>query len=184
MPRPSSYDFLHSMRFHVVVVGGDSQLLGVPEAGFSAVTTPELTIEMVDYREGQYTYTRKLPGIPSYTEITMSRGVMVKDTSFWKWIRKAVEGGDYRVDLQILHFHRAAMEEGKVNMDVPGRTYEVYDAVPMRHKVAADLDATSSEVSIMELDVAFERLDIHEGTPEPKAVSPTLLAPPRGFGRI
>jgi hypothetical protein len=62
MARAQSDDFLHSMRFWVNVAagpGGTSKpdLLGA-EAGFSAVTVPEMTVEAVEYKEGQYIYTR------------------------------------------------------------------------------------------------------------------------------
>lgn len=167
MARAQKEDFLHSFRFHVRVSDGGVNLLGTPDAGFSAVSSPELTLEMVEYREGQFTYTRKQPGIPTVAEITMSRGVTTTNTQFWKWIKRAAEGGEYRADLQILHFQRTALDGATVNTDLPGRTYEVHQAVPMRHKVASDLDATASEVSIQELDVAYEWFDIKEGNPNP-----------------
>jgi phage tail-like protein len=177
MARAQKEDYLHSFRFHVAVIHGDPNMLGGPEAGFSAVSAPEMTLEMVEYREGQFTYTRKQPGIPSVAEITMSRGVTTYNTQFWKWIKKAAEGGEYRVDLQILHFQRTALDGANINTDLPGRTYEVYEAVPMRHKVAADMDATASEISIQELDVAFERFDVKEGNPNPKLGERAVVGP-------
>lgn len=171
MPRAQSTDYLHSMRFQVEVADGNHLFLGQPEAGFSAVTVPEMTIESVEYKEGQMIYTRKYPGNPSMAELTMSRGVTRTDTSFWSWVQTVAEGGDYRADLRIKHYHRdslpnvafpppAVPNSTVINKDAGAKVYEVHEAFPMRHKVASDLDATASEVSIMELDVAFEHFAV------------------------
>jgi phage tail-like protein len=172
-------DFMHSMRFHVdaVGVGGVQRLVvpGRPQAGFSAVTTPEATVEAVEYKEGNTVYTKKYPGNPSMSDITMSRGVTRGDSSFWEWLRVVMEGsGEYRADLDIRHFHRdtslvrtqpaSGDQPNLTNIDVttPGRVYHVREAFPTRHKVAADLDATASEVSIMEMDIAYETFEVEE----------------------
>ena len=170
MARAQSTDFFHSMRFHVDVVG--SNLVLGPSAGFSAVTVPEMTVEAVEYHEGRDIYTKKQPGNPTFSEITMSRGVTKADSTFWLWILQIAEGsaapGDYRVDLRIKHYHRDSLpgpnaaggNSTVIKSDTGARIYEVYEAFPMRHKVASDLDATASEISIMELDVAFEYFNI------------------------
>lgn len=192
MARALATDFLHSMRYHVVVVPGDAGLNdqatlnpnGRPDAGFSAVTTPEATVEAVEYKEGTMIYTRKYPGNPTMSDITMSRGVARGDSSFWNWLRLVLEGGpagtnqaEYRADLDIKHFHRdtalvrtqpASGGEGNLtdlNKDTPARVYHVKNAFPIRHKVAGDLDATASEISIMELDVAYEHFEVEEFAP-------------------
>jgi len=176
MPRPVASDFLHSMRFHVAVADPNVSKItgpGADGAGFSMVTTPEVNVEAVEYREGTFVYTRKYPGNPTTSDISMSRGVTTKDSSFWDWLRVVVEGsGEYRNDLLIKHYHREqALNREKVttggasnlvniSTETPARTYKVFQAFPIRHKVAGDLDATASEVSIMELDVAYEYFEI------------------------
>lgn len=177
MARDLSTDFLHSFRFHAQTLVDYDPLAspGNPEAGFNNMTTPELTIEAVEYKEGLDIYPRKYPGAPTVNEITLSRGVTFIDTSFWTWARATVEGADpYRIDLAIRHYHRGGFlttpratlaTAGIVNKvtsaeAVPARTYELYEAFPIRHKPAADLDATSAEVSLMELDVAFESFNV------------------------
>jgi len=189
MVRTVAQDFLHSMRFHVVVLGannaqyltGGSRDVGTAEAGFSACTTPELSSEAVEYKEGQFIYPRKYPGNPSVSDITMSRGVARADSSFWNWMQASVEGGPitgqgtYREDLQIDHYHRdnafaAPIDPtvGKQQLDLastPGRRYIIKEAFPIRHKTASDLDATASEISVMELDVAMEYFLVQELAP-------------------
>jgi phage tail-like protein len=181
MARPLNTDFIHSMRFWVTVVGAESALSGrlqpsvfLPgaHAGFSACTTPEGAVDSVEYREGHYVYTRKLPGIPTMSDITLSRGVAKTDSAFYEWMRVTMEGSgvnNYREDIVIHHHHRESLlgNSGSTSasafdvVDTPGsRKYNLFEAYPIRHKVASDLDATASEISIMELDVAFEHFTI------------------------
>lgn len=177
MARPVATDFIHSMRFQVVTTDGSRPSLrpeGRPEAGFSNVTTPEATVEAVEYREGTFLYTRKYPGLTTMADITCNRGVARKDTTFWDWLRKVIEGsGEYRQDLDIRHFHRdtaltrADSDGGNPNLtqitiDNPARVYHVKEAFPIRHKVAGDMDATASEVSIMEIDFSFEYFEVED----------------------
>jgi phage tail-like protein len=125
-------------------------------------------------------YTRKYPGNPSMSDITLSRGVARGDGTFWRWLRLIMEGADagpaneYRADIDIQHFHRdsslvrAAPASGgqanktDLNIDSPARTYHIKEAFAIRHKVAGDLDATASEISIMELDLSYEHFEVEE----------------------
>ncbi len=173
MARAQATDFLHSMRFFVNVVDNNnvyntSPHPNHPDAGFSACTVPEATIEAVEYKEGQFLYTRKYPGNPTYGDVTLSRGVTRGDTQFWSWISTVIEGtSEYRSDVRIFHYHR----NDSGNTVLPGnpdtdslnfsntqnvRTYYLFEAFPIRHKFATDLDGTDSAISIMELDLAYE----------------------------
>lgn len=179
MARAMSTDFLHSMRFHVEAIGvGGVQRLNVPgrpQAGFSAVTTPEASVEPVEYKEGNMIYTRKQPGNPSMSDITLTRGVARGDTSFWDWARVVLEGsGEYRADLEIKQFHRDTAlvrsqpatgdQPNLTNLDIntPARIYHVREAFPTRCKPGADFDATASEISIGELDCSYESFEISD----------------------
>jgi phage tail-like protein len=173
MARSVATDFLHSMRFQVSTVDGSRPTLNAPgdalaervEAGFTQVTTPEATCEAVEYREGTFVYTRKFPGVPTMNDISCSRGVTRLDSSFWNWLKLIIEGGgEYRQDLLMRHYHRANALTNMTSIDLtkPARIYHVKEAFPTRHKVAGDFDATASEVSIMELDLAYERFEVEE----------------------
>jgi phage tail-like protein len=135
-----------------------------PEAGFQAVTTPEFTVEMAEYREGTQTYTQKYPGIPSTNDLTMTRGAALNDTAFLRWVKAGIEGREYRTDLTIYHAPREDRTHpfnATTNFtDALSRRYQVQEAVPMRVKPAADLDAGTSDVSLAEVDVAFENFEI------------------------
>lgn len=186
MARPVSSDFLQAFRFHVQAAGtptGDKFLQlsnianGNIQAGFSAVNTPSGTIDAVEYREGQYIYTRKQPGIPSMDDVTLSRGVALRDTDFFFWYRTCIEGlGEYRADLVIHHYHRSAAGQETLpgrssnndpapeglNLDSTARkTYFLFNAFPVAHKPSTDLDGTASEIAIADLTVSYERFDVN-----------------------
>jgi phage tail-like protein len=171
-------DYVHSMRFQVetsAAPGTPGDITSIvsagngPEAGFSACTVPEMTVEAVDYKEGQFLYIRKYPGNVTFNECTLSRGVAMVDTGFWLWISTVINGtAEYRQDVQIKHYHRVNVLPGITNppseflldsgpnAPPPARTYQLFNAFPSRHKLAADLDATDSAVSIQELDLTYE----------------------------
>jgi len=182
MARAKSTDFLHNFRFHVLIQGfgggGTTQLKTggtQPDAGFNTVSTPEATQEAVEYREGHYIYTQKYSGLPTISDISLSRGVALADGTFWAWMKDVIEGNaEYRADVSIYHFHRdskpaTSTTPGSPNVHQsvaagPGDKglleYRLGQAFPIRHKVSSDLDATGSEVSIQELDLAIEYFDI------------------------
>ena len=201
MARAAASDPLHSFRFHVRANGNDSAEVNGStdllqpggtgagytigdgaEAGFQAVTTPEFTLEHVEYREGTKIYTEKYPGIPSVNDLTMSRGVARKDTAFFDWIVRAIEGAEYRCDLTIFHFIRGSRSVSFQSNDVADtntKRYVIRNGSPGRVKVAADLDASTGDVSLAEVDVIMERFEVQRDTSDAATVpnpAPASLA--------
>lgn len=159
--RGQKSDPFHSYRFHVLM---EPDYVGATVAGFNSLTLPEETLESVEYREGIFVYTRKYPGLPTVTDLTLTRGVTLQETSFYSWAVRAIEGGPYRADLTVLHWHRIGKlpDMGlalRPDADM-ARKIVCYEAFPIRFKPAGDLDATSAEISIQEMDVAVERFEI------------------------
>lgn len=192
MPRAAAQDPLQAFRFHARSNTGLAEVLGTnpndllqpeassrehiinngAEAGFNSITMPELTLELGEYREGIMTYTQKYPGVPSVNDLTFNRGATRKDTAFFNWVLAAVEGNNYRDDITIYHIPRpqntlnrdtAAGNNLPIN-DETSKRYICREAVPIRVKPSADLDASTSDVGLMEMDVAFERFDIERPT--------------------
>jgi phage tail-like protein len=188
MPRAAASDPLHGFRFHARSInapdlnGAGADLLqpdgDTPgyvigegsEAGFNSITMPEITVEHAEYREGIRVYTMKFPGVPTIAEITLNRGVAKYDTAFFNWVLAAVEGNEYRCDVVIFHVQRPALEQIQdtskgPNIDVGAvgvvsKLYKLYECSPARVKIAGDLDASTSDVSIAELDISVERFDV------------------------
>lgn len=173
MARAQATDPLHNFRFHAragAVAGLNEDPLQpttldsigeTAEAGFQAITSPELTAEVAEYREGLLTYTQKYPGIPTTNDVTFNRGVARFDTAFFQWVTAAVEGREYRSDVTYLH----ALREGRTEpfnavddfANASVKRYILRQAFPIRVKLAGDLDASTSDVSIAEMDVAYEK---------------------------
>lgn len=177
MARPQTTDFLQAFRFHVRVEETSQirpeQLQFRPspnanqpaggEAGFQSVTLPEASVEPAEYREGTYKYLRKFPGPQTYSDATFMRGATISDTVFFDWVKQVWNGGEYRADLTVLHFHRDDVADLGTKIPAASRTYALYECLPIRCKPGADFDATSGEVSLMELDVACEYMEVNPG---------------------
>lgn len=184
MPRAQATDPLHGFRFHarasagnnaglVSAIGEDPLQPGGSasaavgdgsEAGFQACSTPDYTVEASEYREGLKTYTEKYPGIPTTSEVTFSRGVARADTAFYDWVTAVIEGRDYRADVTYFHAIRQGRSSpfSATNDFVVANTkrYILRNAFPMRVKPAADMDASTSDVSLAEIDISYEKFDI------------------------
>lgn len=175
MPQAVAQDLFQNFRFRVMMLD-DSTFKGKEmfDAGFNAVTVPEITVGSVEYREGHRIYTWKQSGIPGFADVTLSRGISRGgDSSFYKWIKATIEGRPYRANLVIHHFHRDDFLGGDetggkdaVNISPPGeekdasRQYKLINAFPIRVKLSSDLDATAEEVSIQEMDLAVEQIQL------------------------
>jgi phage tail-like protein len=180
MARAKNTDFFHNFRFHVVVTGfgeGSAPRLksgtvgDKPQAGFSSVSIPEATQDAVEYREGHYIYTRKYSGLPSISNVTLSRGVALGDSTFWYWMKDVIEGNaEYRANVSIFHFHRDSKPATSSAPAEPNTTqgvsvvgsleYKIGEAFPIRNKISADLSATENSVSITEIELAIEYFDV------------------------
>jgi phage tail-like protein len=166
MARPESSDYLQGFRFMVRTADGfakyeDSDL---GEAGFNSCSQPELSAEGTEYREGHRTYTMKFPGTPTVGDISLQRGLTRKDTSFYAWMFQVVNGGNYRTTVTIYHYPRSGKVSGQGKGEVAdlskARQTICYQAFPTRVKPGGDLDATSGEVSMQEIDIAMEYFEV------------------------
>lgn len=169
MARAESSDPLHGFRFHVTTetpefIAAGAEEFQIGEAGFQSVTLPERSVEVVEYREGTMTHTRKFPGVETWTNTTLMRGVTKTDTAFFDWVATAAEGGEYRTNMTIYHWHRDGKQYGQLADVDSARKYNCYNCFPSRVKMAADLDSTSSEVSLQEVDVELEYCEIEDAS--------------------
>ena len=187
MARAQSSDFLQNFRFHVraTLAGGAGNPIGLTrpelgEAGFQSVTIPDVTFEAAEYREGIYKYTKKFAGPATFSDVSLMRGVIATDTQFYDWAMRSTQGEEYRADLEILHFSRADYPTGggkteNVTLpDTPSRVIKCWECIPIRGKPSADMDATTGEVSMAEMDIALERFEIlgGDGNEIPEFVGP------------
>lgn len=161
MARLNISDFLQNFRFFAIEGEQPLDRTGAPflkvAAAFNSISTPETTTDIVEYRDGMSVLTKKFPTWPIFSDITMIRGVVRGDSEFFNWMDATVGGVPYRADLEIQHFHRVGWF-----INSPSRKYLLLECMPSRVKIASDLDALSGDVSMAEMDVAFEGFDLEE----------------------
>lgn len=144
-----------------------------PTLAFTSATSPEINVELRDIKPGNWEYQRRVVKGASVSPITLGRGVNFYDSDFYNWITNAIRGiQPVRRNLALVHFLswrvlRQAVGEGGIGPEqggsslierVPGRVWMLYNCVPTRYKAGSDFDATSSDVSIQELEVQPEHI--------------------------
>jgi len=158
--RAETDDLLQGFRFKVVEVDReDADGFLTAAAGFNNVTIPEISVEEATYREGNRVYTMKFPGIPTVENSTYQRGVARTDREFFDWLHAGVLGrGKYRADHLIKQFDQT--QPGTSEEDEPARQLKLGNAFPIRVKPMGDFAADSSDVSIAEVEVSVEELEL------------------------
>jgi phage tail-like protein len=154
--RSQSTDPFSSQRFHVVDSSGFLNL-STPAAGFNTCTSPEMTVGSVEYQEGIYVYRRKYPGETTFSPLTLTKGIVKNDTSFFAWVRAAAENQKYRTNLVVKHYHRDDVSGLVDYLNVnPYREIHCFNAFCTRVKTSSDFDSLSAEISIEDLDIEME----------------------------
>ncbi len=126
-----------------VMIGGEAV------AHFIEVSAPSIEVATVEYREGgQAQAMHKMPGITTYDDLTLRYG-LTDSTVMWDWFMATVHGQVERKNVSI------------VLLDAAGAAavlqWDLIAAFPRRWTGAA-LRATSREVAIEEIVLAFESL--------------------------
>jgi len=160
MARTVGEDHIQSFRFQVFEVAGGAGLLGAENAsaGFTTVTTPEITIETTDHRTGSEKLTRKHAGPPSFGDGTMSRGILRGDTTIYQWFMAYMSGLPFRADLEIKVYDQTAWGVEPGNETVVAYQ-KWFNCIPTSYKLLGDLDASASDINMQELTVAVENVE-------------------------
>ena len=155
MARSIETDPYHEFRFHVVdPAGGNLDTV----AGFTSATMPEVATEEAPYREGIFIWTQKFPGVPSVSDVTLMKGIFRRDSDFYNWVLKVIEGGqEYRSDLVVQQYHIS--DEFGIN-GTPSRVTRLREVWGKQAKPTSDMDATSSNVAIQSLVLSVEEIEV------------------------
>lgn len=124
-----------------------------PVAGFSEVTVPDITIDTVDYREGnQSPFRRVLSGLHSFGRVTLQRG-LTNDMTLYQWHQDVMNYGTSHsgVRKQV----NITLSDGNIDNKVV--TWKLSNAWPVRLQMGA-LHAASSDVVIETLELAIESM--------------------------
>ncbi len=122
---------------------------GVQNGGFSEVSGFDLSIDVIEYREGgEPTTPRKLPGLTKYSNITFKAGVV--DQNLYTWIIECVGGTIERKDLTLNAY-------GEEDADTVIASWTIENAWPVKY-TAPDFNATGNDVAVESLEIAHESL--------------------------
>jgi len=157
MARSIETDPYHDFRFHLVdPAGGNLD----PVAGFMTVTMPNLAVEEAAYREGTFTYTQKYPGVPTVGDVTLTKGIFKRESDFFNWVLKVVNGGqEYRTELLLQQYH--INDEFGINGS-PSRVTRLRECWGKDAKPTNDQSADSSNVAIQSLTISVEEFEIEQ----------------------
>jgi phage tail-like protein len=121
---------------------------GIVQAGFNQVTIPDISIDPIEYREGnELTTVRKIPGQVKYSNIILKRGV-TDNMELFEWIKKISEGSinSTRKTVSILILDEKGDEAAR---------WDFAEAWPTKYD-SPELNASSNEIAIETLEIAHE----------------------------
>lgn len=129
------------------------ELDGITRAGFRECSGLDSTQNAGNYREGtdKYLGMRKVPGLNSHSDITLSRGV-TEDGKLWEWREKAMKGAVERHDISITLLD---------DVGTPRVTWNLFECWPSGWTGPA-LNATADEFAIEQLTIAYERIEVDQ----------------------
>lgn len=133
-------------KFHFLVEWGGTKI------GFSEVSGLEVSTELIEYRDGSSPeYSKiKMPGMQSFSNITMKRGIFQGDNEFYDWWNTVALNTIERRDLIISLLNES---------HEPVVVWKVKNAWPLKVQ-STDLNATGNETAIETMEIAHEGLTI------------------------
>jgi len=129
------------------------ELDGITRAGFRECSGLGNSQNAATYREGtdRYLSPRKIPGLVSYGDITLGRGV-TSDSKLWEWRLKAARGQVERHNISI----SVLDDEGNAKI-----IWNLFEAWPTSW-TGPSLNASSDEFAIEQITIAYERLEVDQ----------------------
>lgn len=133
-------------KFHFLVKWGDVQM------SFQEVTGLEVKADEIKYRSGDSSIYSvvKMPGIVTYNNVTMKKGIFKGDNKFWDWFSQIKMNTIKRIDVTI-----SLLDE----TDNPTMTWTLKNAWPT--KICSDgMKSDDNNVAIETIEIVHEGLTI------------------------
>jgi phage tail-like protein len=129
--------------------------IGETEVAFQEVSGLDIEAQIVEYRHGNSKEfsTIKMPGIKKTGNVTLKKGVFVKDNAFWDWFTKIKMNTIERQTVVISLLD----EEG-----APTMVWSLNNAWPTKI-TGTDMKSDGNEVAVETIEVAHEGLTITNG---------------------
>lgn len=129
--------------------------LGDKEVPFQEVSGLDIEAQIIEYRHGNSPEfsTIKMPGIKKTGNVTLKKGVFVKDNSFWDWFNKIKMNTIERQTVVISLLDEA----GK-----PTMVWTLNNAWPTKI-TGTDMKSDGNEVAVETIEIAHDGLKIANG---------------------
>lgn len=129
------------------------ELDGITRMGFKDASGLESDTTAAPYREGTDANLaqRKLPGLVSYTNIVLSRGI-TNDHALWDWRKEVMDGTITRRAISIVLRNAKGEEQIRWN---------IKECWPAKWS-GPSFDATSDSVAIEKLELAHEGIEVQK----------------------
>jgi len=125
---------------------------GGERVGFTEVTGIESSTETIEYREGAspVAYKQKMPGMLTYSNLTLKRGTFALDSDFHKWFATHQFNSTERRDLTIKLLNEALE---------PVMTWRAMNCYVVKY-TASELKADANEVAVETIEVAADAITL------------------------
>lgn len=126
--------------------------LGDTEVAFQEVSGLDIEAQIIEYRHGNSPEfsTIKMPGIKKTGNVTLKKGVFVKDNAFWDWFNQIKMNTIERKTVVI-----SLLDEG----GSPTMVWTLNNAWPTKI-TGTDMKSDGNEVAVETIEVAHEGLTI------------------------
>jgi len=126
--------------------------LGDKEVSFQEVSGLDVEAQIIEYRHGNSKEfsTIKMPGIKKSGNVTLKKGIFVKDNGFWDWFNK--------IKMNVIERQTVVIslldEEGK-----PTMVWTLKNAWPTKI-TGTDMKSDGNEIAVETIEVAHEGITI------------------------
>lgn len=129
--------------------------IGDTEVAFQEISGLDIEAQIIEYRHGNSKEfsTIKMPGIKKTGNVTLKKGVFVKDNAFWDWFNQIKMNTIERKTVVISLLD----EEGN-----PTMVWTLNNAWPTKI-TGTDMKSDGNEVAVESIEVAHEGLTIANG---------------------
>lgn len=134
-------------KFYFSVQLGDDE-----DVKFSEVSGLESETTVIEYRhtDGPIFSATKMPGLASVGNVTLRKGVFVKDSKFWQWFSEIKMNSVSR---------RAVVINLLDETGAPKLVWTLHNAWPTRI-TGTDLKSDGNEVAVESVELAYETLEV------------------------
>ena len=128
------------------------QLVDDKDVKFSEVSGLEADTKPIEYRHGdsKVFYPIKMPGLGSVTNVTMRKGIFVKDSKFWAWFSE--------IKMNIIK-RRSVVINLMDEAGDPKMVWTLHNAWPTK-VTGTDLKSEGNEVAVESVEIAYETLEV------------------------